>query len=84
MLKQVLQYVKGTIDYRLTLRKSENNLKLQGYRDADWVSLNDRKSTSGYYFCVDSIGPAISWKLRRQPTVALSSLLIYMTINRAL
>ena len=49
MLKHVLQYVKGTIDYKLHFQKSDA-LYLHGYSDADWGSSEDRKSTSGYYF----------------------------------
>ena len=33
----------------------------------------DRKSISGYYFALNPCGPAISWKSKRQATVALSS-----------
>jgi hypothetical protein len=73
MLKHVLQYVKGTIDYKLNFQKSDDVLCLRGYSDADWGSSDDRKSTSGYYFSLSSNGPAISWKSKRQPTVALSS-----------
>ena len=47
---------------------------LVGYSDADWASsVDDRRSTSGYCFSLTKSGPLISWKSRKQPTVALSS-----------
>ena len=73
MLKHALQYVKGTIDFKLTFRKSDNGLKLLAYSDADWGTSDDCKSTTGYYFSLDDKGPSISWKSRKQPAVALSS-----------
>ena len=73
MLKHVLQYAKGTIDLKLNFGKSDHGLNLLGYSDADWGSPADRRSTSGYYFNLNPRGPAISWKSRRQPTVALLS-----------
>ena len=36
-------------------------------------SLEDRRSTTGYYFSLNQIGPPISWKSKKQATVALSS-----------
>ena len=52
MLKHVFRYLRGTIDHKLTLTKSEGGLQLLGFSDADWGScLVDRKSTTGYYFC---------------------------------
>ena len=74
MFRHVFWYVLGTIDYKLRFRKSENNLKLTGFSDSDWAgSLTDRKSTSGYCFVMNHIGPAISWKSKKQATVALST-----------
>ena len=73
LLKQVLRYIKGTIDSKLYFRKSKNNLKLVAYSDADWASSEDRRSTTGYLFCLSDVGPSISWKSRKQPTIALST-----------
>ena len=73
MLKHVFRYVAGTLDYKLSFKKSSKGLKLYGHSDADWGSSPDRKSTSGYFFSLCESGPAIAWKTRRQPTVALSS-----------
>ena len=73
MLKQVFRYVKGTIDRKLTFTKTES-LNLVGFSDSDYAAdEKDRRSTTGYYFSLNSDGPAISWKSRKQPTVALST-----------
>lgn len=73
-VKQVLRYLKGSIDKELVYTKSDDGLMLVGYSDADWASsVDDRRSTSGYCFSLTKSGPLISWKSRKQPTVALSS-----------
>jgi len=47
-------------------------MSLLGYVDADWAgNVNDRRSISGYTFV--TAGAAISWLLKKQPSVALSS-----------
>ncbi len=70
----VLQYIKTTLDYKLVFKKSSNRLKLQGHSDSDWAaSRDDRKSTTGYVFKLNSNGPVIAWKSKKQHTVALSS-----------
>ena len=72
--KQVLRYLKGTLDYGLVYRKCSEGLKLVGYSDADWASNSeDRRSVSGYCFGLSRGGGLISWKSRKQPTVSLSS-----------
>ena len=73
-IKHVLRYVKGTLDYKLSFTKPEDDLELTGFCDADWAgSSEDRKCTSGHCFFLSKSGAAISWKSRKQPTVALSS-----------
>jgi len=73
-VKHVLRYLKGTLDYKLCYRKCDDGLTLIGYSDADWASsTDDRRSTTGYCFSLNKAGPVISWKSRKQPTVALSS-----------
>ena len=43
-----------------------------GYSDSDYAGdLDDRKSTSGYLFKL--AGAVISWRSKKQPTVALST-----------
>ena len=58
----------------LCYRKCDERLTLIGYNDADWASsTDDRRSTTGYCFGLNRAGPLISWKSRKQPTVALST-----------
>ena len=71
--KHVLRYLKGTINLRLTFAKN-SSMKLVGNADADWSGdLDDRKSTTGYYFKFQGNGAAICWEVKKQATVALSS-----------
>ena len=72
-VKHVLRYLKGTLEYELCYRKCKDNLTLKGYSNADWADSSDRRSTSGYCFSLNNIGPPISWKSKKQSTVALSS-----------
>ena len=75
LLKHVFQYIKGTVDYCLKFRKiQDHDLKLHAYCDADWgSSRDDRRSITGYCFLLCEYGPVISWKSRKQPSVALST-----------
>ncbi len=72
-VKHVFRYIKGTLNYALTFRKSSNKLMLHGYSDADWGSSEDRRSTTGYCFTLDNYSASISWKSQKQVTVALST-----------
>eukprot|EP00253_Pinus_taeda_P034662 PITA_34662 len=67
----VLRYLRGTSQYGLWYRRTEG-VKLQGFIDVDWAgSPSDRKSTSGWIF---NLGlAAVSWYIRKQRSVALSS-----------
>lgn len=72
--KHVLRYLKGTNDYELCFKKTDEDLNLIGFSDSDWASsIEDRRSTTGYCFSLNKQGPAISWKSKKQPTVALST-----------
>ena len=74
MVKHVLRYIRGTLHYKLHYSKSSDNLCLSGYSDSDWGStIEDRRSTTGYVFTLYPQGPPISWKSKKQTTVALSS-----------
>lgn len=47
---------------------------LERYSDAVWAAdTNDKRSTTGYCFCLTENGPVILWKYRKQPMVALST-----------
>jgi len=73
-VKHVLRYLKCTLDYELCYRKCADGLTLIGYSDADWASsTDDRRSITGYCFSLTKTGPLISWKSKKQRTVALSS-----------
>jgi hypothetical protein len=70
-IKHALRYVKATLDYSLCF--NQKDLQLQGYTDADWQGdPDDRKSTSGYLFTI--AGGAISWRSKKQDSVAMSSM----------
>lgn len=70
--KQILRYIKGTLDLKLVYKRNEDADPLIGYADADWANdTHDRKSVSGYVFKV--YGNVVSWSSRKQSTVSLSS-----------
>jgi hypothetical protein len=74
-IKRIFQYLKLTIDKKLTYSK-EDISKLEGYADADYASTktgeDKRKSISGYVFIKNQ--GAISWKSKKQPIIANSSM----------
>jgi len=73
-VKHVLRYLKGTLDYALCYCKCADGLHLIEYINADWASsTDDRRNITGYCFSLTKTGPLISWKSRKQRTVALSS-----------
>ena len=72
MAKHVLKYLKGTSDYCLKFSKC-NDFKLYGFCDSDWGNSKDRKSWSGYCIQMTQNTSLISWKTKKQHTVALSS-----------
>ena len=74
MLKHVFRYVKGTIDYGLCYKQCANDLKFLAFCDSDWASsTKDRRSITGYCFSLTEDGPVVSWKTRKQVSVALST-----------
>jgi hypothetical protein len=71
LVKCVLRYVRGTMDFGLHLRASSST-SLTAYSDADWAGCPDsRRSTSGY--CVYYGDSLISWSSKHQTTVSRSS-----------
>ena len=69
--KQVVRYLKGTLDYVLRYASS-GEIKLYGYAYAYWGgSAKDRKSTSRCFFSLGS--GMISWFSRKQTSIALST-----------
>ena len=69
--KQIVRYVKGTVDYGIRYSHSQN-FKLHGYSDSDWGgSVDDMRSTTGYCF---SFGSSVfSWCSKKQDVVAQST-----------
>ena len=67
--KRVMRYLKGTKNYKLTLRINHNSLL--GYADVDWASQDHRHSISVYIFQIN--GGSISWSCQKQNIVTLSS-----------
>ena len=72
MAKCALKCLKSTVNYGLKFTRSSTELKLEGFCDSDWGSSEDRRSVTGYGFRLCDESPLISWKSKKQPTVALS------------
>ncbi|XP_019171360.1 PREDICTED: uncharacterized protein LOC109166917 [Ipomoea nil] len=71
LLKRVLHYIKGTLDYGLRISPSRSS-EIHAYSDSDWAGCPvDRKSTSGYAVFIGI--NLVSWVSRKQRTVARSS-----------
>ncbi|KAA0026212.1 putative mitochondrial protein [Cucumis melo var. makuwa] len=50
--KRIIRYLKCTFDYGL-FYSSSKEFNLEGYCDSDWTGdTNDRKSTSGWQYCI--------------------------------
>ncbi|PKU63834.1 Retrovirus-related Pol polyprotein from transposon TNT 1-94 [Dendrobium catenatum] len=70
LLKRLLRYIQGTLNYGIPILRS--NLRLSAYSDADWAGDPlSRKLTSG--FCSYLGDTLISWTVKKQTTVARSS-----------
>lgn len=66
--KRIIRYVKGTSDFGVKFTWSKE-FKLVGFSDSDWGgSIDDMRSTSGYYFTLGS--SVFSWSSKKQETVA--------------
>jgi transposase InsO family protein len=69
-VKRILRYLRGTMDVGLLF--NPRDVSLTGFCDADWAGdLDNRRSTTGYLFMIG--GVPVSWKSKRQQTVALST-----------
>ncbi|KAG2758562.1 hypothetical protein Pcac1_g29314 [Phytophthora cactorum] len=81
-LKRVFRYIQGTKTHGIEFQGSCED-GLQGYSDADWAGdIESRRSTSGYAFMMN--GGCISWRSKKQRTVALSSTEAeYMALSEA-
>ena len=69
--KRVLRYLRGTTNFGIVFRGDDLGGPI-AYSNADWAGdVGDRKSTSGYVFSI--AGGPVSWRSRKQDTVALST-----------
>lgn len=67
-LKRILRYLQETKDWRLVYTRGSRN-RLTGYCGASWATdTQDPRSVTGYVYIMD--GAAVSWKSRKQSTVA--------------
>lgn len=73
MLKHVFRYLKKTSSYCLIYSKSSTDLEIYAFCDADWAASKDRRSISGFCISLNPSGPLISWKSKRQNSIALST-----------
>lgn len=73
-VKRIFRYLKGTLNYKITYKKTicTNKSQVCGFTDADYAGCQDtRKSTSGYIFIMGN-GP-VTWKSQKQNVVAQST-----------
>ena len=74
-VKRIFWYLKFKKNFTLTFRGNNEdiqNVDLNIFCDADWANdISDQKSISGYVVTIT--GGAISWSLKQQQTVALST-----------
>ena len=69
--KQVLRYIRGTLDFGILYIKGESSV-IFGFTDSDWgTDPDDSKSISAYIF--QSAGGPVTWCSRKQDMVATSS-----------
>ncbi|XP_042753315.1 secreted RxLR effector protein 161-like [Lactuca sativa] len=72
VVKHILRYVKGTVDYGLNYGRGREIEDLVGFTDSDLGGdLVNSKSTSGMIFYLGR--NAITWQSQKQKTVALST-----------
>ncbi|XP_023752689.1 uncharacterized mitochondrial protein AtMg00810-like [Lactuca sativa] len=72
VVKGILRYIKGTLNYGLTYTRSEGRVTLIRYSDSDFgKDMNDVKSTGGTAFYMN--GNLVTWGSQKQRSVALSS-----------
>nr|GEW02574.1 ribonuclease H-like domain, reverse transcriptase, RNA-dependent DNA polymerase [Tanacetum cinerariifolium] len=70
-IRKVLRYVKGKKDYGITYKHNEGN-KIHGYNDSSYgVNTQEGKGTTGIIFYYGE--SPISWSIKKQATIALSS-----------
>jgi hypothetical protein len=68
-VKEVIRYLKGTAEVKLTLGGTAEGL--EAYVDSDWASQPHRHSMSGYTVLLH--GAPVAWSSRKQSLIALST-----------
>jgi hypothetical protein len=69
--KRILRYLGGTVNLKLTFKKSRD-LDIKGYFDADYANDPEtRKSVSGHCFLINET--AVHWSSKKQRTVSKST-----------
>lgn len=72
VVKCILRYITGTLDYGLLYSKGKKHIKIVGYSGNDLaMDVNDRKSTNGMDFYINE--NIVTWGSQKQQNVALSS-----------
>ena len=81
-VKHVMRYLKDTLDFKVCL--TVKDIPLREFNDAGCVGdAKDRRSTTGHMF-LGGIG-VISWKCKKQPTIAFSTKEVeYMATNHCM
>ena len=71
----MLRYLRGTTEKVLAFRRNDGEkLGLLAYSEAEWAAdTTDRRCTTGYCVSLSKNSSLVSWKSRKQPTVALST-----------
>ena len=70
-VNRILQYLKGSPGKGILFKQGEG-LSLEAYTDADYAgSVNDRRSTSGYWTFFG--GNLVTWRSKKQSDIARSS-----------
>ncbi|GMI91113.1 cysteine-rich RLK (RECEPTOR-like protein kinase) 8 [Hibiscus trionum] len=72
-VRLILRYLVGTIDYGLLFTPSDMGVgSVVAFSDVDWGnSLDDQRSTSGYYVYVDNY--LVAWSFKRHKSVSRST-----------
>lgn len=69
--KRLLRYLKGTTELGIFYKRG-SKMNLNVYTDSDYAGdSDDRRSTSGFAFLLDSL--AVTWSSKKQPIVTLST-----------
>jgi hypothetical protein len=68
-VKDIICYLKGTVNLTLMLGGSDKDL--EAYADADWASQPHRHSMSGYTVLLHS--SPVAWSTQKQTIIALST-----------